>query len=191
MKPGTLTIWPFTAEFLNSGLGHWCFQNLWHGSPIPKYLFVLLLEQSLTHGCPRSKALLEAWLFSESHRGGQNSFGHVIEKIKRWFKVKSPCHIGKTLQGHLAAPLFGRGRSKVHEGMWAVGHSDVGTWVLLCTRLFPWILGMSGLPGAGLWGVMRKPNKALSPQTENWFRCDSYFLCHFSILLKEDKRFLC
>lgn len=53
-----------------------------------------------------------------------------MENIKRGFKIKSPSHIGKALQGHLAALLFGEGGARPHKGTWALGHPAAGAFVL-------------------------------------------------------------
>lgn len=61
-----------------------------------------------------------------SRRGGQRSFGHVMEKIKRRFKIKSPRHIGKGLRGHLATLLFGDGEARRHQAAWAAATRLLG-----------------------------------------------------------------
>lgn len=60
----------------------------------------------------------------------------MMEKIKRRFKIKSPSHIGKTFQGHLAALLSGDACGLRATPL--LGAGEVGTLVVFVHQaVFP------------------------------------------------------
>lgn len=103
-KAKLLNIWPFTVEFLNLAWALGPAGVLWHG---------LRAQQTCTCPCQESPLtwgpVVQSTARSLPFLGSQRISGHVMEKIKRRFKIKSPSHIGKTFQGHLAALSFGDG----------------------------------------------------------------------------------